>query len=117
MAFLARRFLDVRPVPEIVLGECRAERRAVLHRVGLRDVTGVAGGKLLVGLMTVTRVALRVLRHARSQSLIVESVTEGALGRALGHLLRVHLILHLLSVRVIPMRKALDSKLIKPRRE
>jgi len=114
MAFLACRFLYVRAVLEIVLSERRAERRAVLYRVGLRDVTGVAGGKLLVGLMTVTGVALRMLRHARSQSLIVESVTEGALGRALGHLLRVHLIFHLLRVCVIPMRKALDAKLSKP---
>ena len=102
---------------EIVLIECRAKRRAVLHRVGLLDVTGIASGKLLIGLMTVTHVALRVLGHARPQSLIVESVTEVALGRALGHFLRVHLILHLLRVRVIPMREALDSKLGKTRRE
>lgn len=117
MAFLTRRFLDVRPVLEIVLSESRAKRRAVLHRVGLLDVTGIAGGKLLVWLMTMTRVALRMLRHARPQPLIVELVTEGALGRALGHLLRVHLILHLLRVCVIAMREALDSKLSKPRRK
>lgn len=117
MAFLTRRFLDVRPMLEIVLSECRTKRSVVLHRFGLLDVTSVAGGKLLVGLMTVTRVALRMLRHARPQSLIVKSVTEVALGRALGHLLRVHLILHLLRVRVIAMRETLDSKLSKSRRK
>jgi hypothetical protein len=102
---------------EIVLSECRAERGVVLHRFGLLDVTGVASGKLLVGLMTVTRVALRMLRHARSQSLIVKSMTEVALGRALGHLLSVHLIFHLLRIRVIAMRESLDSKLSKSRRK
>src|SRR6185369_17604767 len=84
---------------------------------GLLDVTSVAGGKLLVGLMTVTRVALRMLRHARSQSLIVKSMTEVALGRALGHLLSVHLIFHLFRIRVIAMRESLDSKFSKSRRE
>jgi hypothetical protein len=115
MAFFARGLLYVRPMFEIVLGKCGAKRRAVLHRVWLLDVTGIAGGKLLGWLMTVTRVALRMFGHARSQSLIVKSVTEVALWRPLGHLLRVHLIFHLLRIRVIAMREAFDSKLSEPR--
>ena len=115
MAFFACRLLYVRPVFEIVLGKCGAKRRAVLHRVWLLDVAGIAGGKLLVWLMTMTRVALRMFWHTRSQSSIVKSMTEVALGRALWHFLRVHLIFHLFRIRVIAMREAFDSKLSKPR--
>jgi hypothetical protein len=44
MAFFARGLLYVRPMFEIVLGKCGAKRRAVLHRVWLLDVAGIAGG-------------------------------------------------------------------------
>ena len=117
MALVAGSLLEVGSVSEIVQAESRTEGRTVLHPLGLLDVTGSARAELLIGLMVVACVAVRVLRHARFEALIVEPVAEVTFGRAFGHLLRIHLILHLLGVHVIPMRKTLDPELREPRRE
>src|SRR5437868_4368300 len=77
-------------------------------------MTGPARRKLIGRLMRVTRIALRVLRHTSFQALLVEAMTESALGSALGHLLGFHLPFHFFRVRVIPVREPLESKLNKP---
>lgn len=117
MAPVASCLLEVRPVSEIVQAERGAKCLTVLHPLGPLNVTSPARGELFIGLMVVAGVALRVLRHARLEALIVEPVTEVASGRACGHFLRIHLILHLLGVRVIAVRKPLDPELSKARRE
>lgn len=117
VTFVARGLLEMRTVSEIVQAERRSEAGAVLHRFGLLDVTGGASRQFVAGLMAVAGVTLRMLRHACLEALIVELVTEVASGRAFGHVLRVHLVLHLLRVRVIAMRKPLESEFTQPRRE
>lgn len=117
MAFLAPGFFDMRTVPEIVLAECDAKRGAVLHTFPLLYVAGVARSKLLSWLVVVTGIALRVLRHARLQPLVVKPMAEVTLRRAFGHLLRVHLALHLFGIRVIAMREAFDPELSQARGE
>lgn len=114
---IARRFLEMRPVPEVVKTKRRPERRAVLHRIRLVYVTGPAGSELVVWLVNVTRVAFGVLRHAGLQALCVKSMAEITSGCALRHLVGVHLPLHLLGARMIAMNKALESKLHKLRRK
>lgn len=114
---IARGFLEMRSVPEVVKTECRPERRAVLNRVRLVYVTGSAGGQFVVWLVDVTRVAFRMLRHAGLQALVIKSMTEVAAWRALRHLVGIQLTFHLLGISVIAMRKALDTELRKLRRK
>ena len=117
MAPVAGSLLEVGSVSKIVQAESRAERRTVLHPLGLLDVTGPARAELFIGLMVVACGAVRVLRHARSEALIVEPVAEVAFRRAFEHLLRIHLILHFFGVHVVAMRKTLDPELGEARRE
>lgn len=93
---IARCFLEMRSVPEVVKTECRPKRRCVLHRVRLVHVTGSAGAELVVGLVNVTRVAFGMLRHAGLQALVVKSMTEITSGCALRHRVGIHLPFHLL---------------------
>ena len=117
VTFVAGRFLEVRSVLEVIKTERRPERLAVLHSVGFLDVTGSAGGELVVGLVAVTGVALGMLRHAGLQALLIKMVAEVTFRRALGHLAGIHLSFHLLRVRVIAMRKTLEPELSEPRRK
>lgn len=117
MTFLAGGFLEMRPVLEIVKIERSAERRPVLHPVGLLDVAGIACRELLSRLMIVTGITLGMPGHARLQPLTVEPVTEVALGRALRHFLRLHLILHLFGVGMSAMRESFYPELHEPRRK
>lgn len=57
--------LQMRTVFEIVQSERRSERCTVLHRFALPDVAGPARGELITRLMSMTRIALGMLRHAR----------------------------------------------------
>lgn len=114
---VARGFLEMRSVPEVVKAERRPERRAVLHRIRLIHVTGAAGGELVVGLVHVTGVAFGMLRHAGLQDLFIKSVTEITSWRALRHLVGIHLPFHLLGIPVIAMREALEPKLCELRRK
>ena len=115
MTLVARRLLEVRSVSEVVQAERRPERHSILHAFRFLDVTGSAARELFIGLMAVTGVALRMPGHGCLEGLFVEAVTEIAFGRAFGHLLRVHLIPHLIGIRVIAMRKPLNPKLSKAR--
>lgn len=117
MALVASGILEVRSVFETVQRECRPECCIILHPFGLLDVTGNACIGLFIGLMVVTGVALGMPRHACLEASIVKPMTEVTPGRAFGHLPRIHLILHLLGVRMIAMRKTLDPELSKSRRE
>src|SRR6266404_300885 len=114
---IARRFLEMRPVPEVVKTERSSERGAVLHRVRLACVTGSAGGELIVGLVDVTRVAFGMLWHAGLQALSVKSMAEITSGRALRHLVGIHLPFHLLGTSVIAMRETLEAELHEPSRK
>jgi hypothetical protein len=113
MTFVASGTLQMRAVPEIVKAEGGSKRSTVLHPVRFRRVTRSADGDLVVGLMCVTGVALRMLRHAGLQALFVESVAEITPWRALEHLAGVHLPFHLFRVRMVAMREALESELYK----
>lgn len=95
---VARCFPEVRSVPEVVKTKRSPKRRAVLHRLRLVHVTGPAGSELVVGLVDVTRVALRMLRHAGLQALVVKSMACITSGCALRHLVGIHLPFHLLGI-------------------
>ena len=53
MALVAGSLLEVGSVSKIVQAERRAERRTVLHPLGLLDVTGATRAELLIRLMIV----------------------------------------------------------------
>ena len=53
MALVAGGLLEVGSMSKIVQAESRAERRTVLHPLGLLDVTGPARAELFIGLMVV----------------------------------------------------------------
>src|SRR6266571_9288 len=106
MAPVACSLLKVRSVLEVVQTERTSEGRSVLHSVRLSRVTRAAERELFCRLMNVTGITLRVLWHAGLQALLVEAMTETTFGRAVGHLLGVHLAFHLLGVRMIAMGEA-----------
>lgn len=78
MAFFARSLLQMRPVSEVIKAESSPKPCIVLHRVRLLCVTGIACGELLTRLMDVTRITLRMSRHAGLQARLVKSMTEVA---------------------------------------
>jgi hypothetical protein len=67
--------------------------------------------------MDVAGIALGMFRHARLQSLFIESMAKVTLRRSFRHPLRFHLTSHLLRVGVVAVRKTLEPELDEARRK